>query len=137
MKRIIRGGVFETNSSSSHSLTLTDLETFEKWKNGELLFDNYGGKFYTKEEAIEKLKKDGVNVDSKNEEDDYEWCEECDCPLEECDCQPDIFRDNDLFSYSDYEEYVNEYSEDVFEEIHTTPGGEKVIAFGHYSGFNG
>jgi len=132
MKRIIRGGVFETNSSSSHSLTLTDLETFEKWKNGELLFDNYGGEFYTKEEALEKLKKDGVDVKSKDE-----WCDECDCSPEECDCQPDIFRDNDLFSYSDYEEYVNEYSEDVFEEIHTTPGGEKVIAFGHYSGFNG
>lgn len=38
MKRQIRLGVYETNSSSTHSLTICSEEEFEQWKNGELLF---------------------------------------------------------------------------------------------------
>ena len=37
MKQLIRLGVFETNSSSAHSLILISKETFDKWKNGELV----------------------------------------------------------------------------------------------------
>ena len=42
MKRQIRRGVYETNSSSTHSLTMCSKEEFEQWKNGELLFDKWG-----------------------------------------------------------------------------------------------
>jgi hypothetical protein len=37
----VRKSIFETNSSSTHSLTLCDESEFEKWKNGELVFDYY------------------------------------------------------------------------------------------------
>ena len=40
MKRIVRAGVFETNSSSTHSLTMMSLDEFNKWKSGELLYDS-------------------------------------------------------------------------------------------------
>lgn len=36
MKRQIRMGVWETNSSLCHSLTMCTKEQFEKWKNGEI-----------------------------------------------------------------------------------------------------
>lgn len=36
MLRQIRRGVFETNSSSVHSLTITSKEEFERFKKGEL-----------------------------------------------------------------------------------------------------
>ena len=36
MKRQIRFGVFETNSSSVHSLTIVSKEEYEKFKNDEL-----------------------------------------------------------------------------------------------------
>jgi hypothetical protein len=40
MKKVqIRQGVFETNSSSTHSLCICTKEEFEKFKNGELLHD--------------------------------------------------------------------------------------------------
>ena len=42
MKRQIRRGVYETNSSSTHSLTMCSEEEFEQWENGELLFDEWG-----------------------------------------------------------------------------------------------
>lgn len=35
----IRRGVFETNSSSVHSLTIVTAEDYSKWQNGELSLD--------------------------------------------------------------------------------------------------
>ena len=39
--RTIRNGIFETNSSSTHSLTLCSEEDYEEWKKGDLIFDRY------------------------------------------------------------------------------------------------
>lgn len=39
MKRTIRRGVFETNSSSVHSLTMCSDEEWKAWERGELVFD--------------------------------------------------------------------------------------------------
>ena len=44
MKRQVRIGVFETNSSMTHSLTICTEEDFDKWEKGELLFDRYSDK---------------------------------------------------------------------------------------------
>lgn len=57
--RQIRRGLFETNSSSTHSLTMCDKETYERWKKGELLFDTEMEKF---------VKNDGQPVDCKESE---------------------------------------------------------------------
>ena len=35
----IRRGIFETNSSSTHSITMCSDSDFEKWKKGELIYD--------------------------------------------------------------------------------------------------
>ena len=40
MKRQIRRGVFETNSSSTHSITLMMKKDYDRWQKGDLyLFD--------------------------------------------------------------------------------------------------
>ena len=39
MKRTIRRGVFETNSSSVHSMVICNDEEWRKWQLGELVFD--------------------------------------------------------------------------------------------------
>lgn len=44
MKRQIRYGVFETNSSSCHSLTMCTQSDYDRWKNGELIYDYWDGK---------------------------------------------------------------------------------------------
>ena len=44
MKRQIRRGVFETNSSSTHSLTMCTESDFEKWLNGELVWSRWNDK---------------------------------------------------------------------------------------------
>lgn len=40
----IRRGVFETNSSSTHSLTIITKQDFDAYKNGKLIFDRYNSK---------------------------------------------------------------------------------------------
>lgn len=44
MKRQIRRGVFETNSSSVHSLTMCTQSDYDKWENGELIYDYWNDK---------------------------------------------------------------------------------------------
>lgn len=54
MKEVIRRGMFETNSSSVHSITMCSDDEYSKWKNGEAYFDRYAHKFVDKSEEIEK-----------------------------------------------------------------------------------
>lgn len=37
--KVVRRGVFETNSSSTHSISIVAKEDYDKWENGEILFD--------------------------------------------------------------------------------------------------
>ena len=41
MKIQVRKGVFETNSSSVHSLTLVTGSDYDKWEKGELIYDRW------------------------------------------------------------------------------------------------
>lgn len=41
MKRQVRRGVFETNSSSVHSITMCTKSEYDKWKNGELVWNRW------------------------------------------------------------------------------------------------
>lgn len=47
----IRRGVFETNSSSTHSMTMCLQSDYDKWERGEVLYDKYNSKFVPVEEA--------------------------------------------------------------------------------------
>lgn len=38
-KRVVHQGVFETNSSSVHSLTICTQEEYDRWQNGEMVLD--------------------------------------------------------------------------------------------------
>ncbi len=49
--RVIRRGVFETNSSSTHSLCIASKEDFKKWQNGELVYDLCSDELVPIEEA--------------------------------------------------------------------------------------
>lgn len=129
MKRQIRRGVFETNSSSTHSLTLMLATDYDRWNEGDVfLFRGSGwgypegnkpqkNNIYTKEEAIafEKLNKYVPN--------DFDWDDE--------DGVMERLHDNEWFDseyFWDY--YCEEY--ETFEDTMTTPNGDKVIAFGYY-----
>ena len=117
MKKQIRRGVFETNSSSTHSLTMCSESEYDKWKKGELLFSDCDEEFYTREDAIEKLK------DSSWLNERVDWNNK--------DSVNDALYDEQYYTYEQYQDYVGEYYSS-FKVSHTTKSGDKVIAFGYY-----
>ena len=102
MKIKIRRGVFETNSSSVHSLVMCTDDDYSKWKRGEILYDKWAAKLVTLEEA--------------KKEEDYEDEEEF----------KSRFVDYDRFNSWQYIEY------ETFEQTFKTPGNEIVHGFGYY-----
>jgi hypothetical protein len=126
MKIQIRRGVFETNSSSVHSLTMCSEEEYNKWRANDLVLVGYGDNaFCTRDEAIALLKEERhwhtdellyADVDWENEEEVRE-----------------IFYEND---YLTFEKYIDLTHYDKFYGEYITKNGEKVIAFGHY-GYDG
>lgn len=65
MKRQIRTGVFETNSSSTHTLTICTKKEFEDWTNGKLRLDKWTDKFIPNKAG---------NISIYNTESYEEWC---------------------------------------------------------------
>jgi hypothetical protein len=84
MKQQIRLGVFETNSSSIHSITITEKETYEAWKKNEVLYCEDKNEFLEADKAIEKNLEILINdygLDSEYEEESV---------LEQADKQTDM-----------------------------------------------
>jgi hypothetical protein len=122
MKKIVRKGTFETNSSSTHSLTMCLKDDYDKWVNGEVLLveDTWGftteikKQFVTKEEAIELLKYH------------YKWLpKDMDWDSEEIVSEKLI--DAGFKSCDDYSEDL-----EFYEGQFTTPNGDVVVAFGEF-----
>ena len=109
----VRFGVFETNSSSVHTLTICSTKEFEDFKKGKMVM--YWNKLLTKQELKKKYEEDKSGITFE------EWIDE-------------EVEDGEL--YMDYEQYQdkNDWYEH-YDEKHTVNGTE-IIAFG-YSGYNG
>ena len=116
MKRQIRTNVFETNSSSVHSLTMCSMADYEKWKEGELWFDKYEDKFITPFDPEEKY---AENIDGLSDYNKREF-------IEECLIDEGIYRNEDEFFES------NDYRMDTFVDFYTSESGDKIVAFGYY-----
>ena len=130
MKRQIRQGVFETNSSSTHSLTLCSKSDYDRWSTDNLfLFTGSGwcypddnkpkeNHFYTKEEAI-AFEKSSKYPPSEN----FNWDDN-----EEV---MEMLHENEWYDCNYWDDYYGcEY--ETFEDTYTTSSGEEVVAFGYY-----
>lgn len=114
MKRQIRRGVFETNSSSVHSITMCSSEEYQKWIDGKLLYWRDREKFGVREDIIEEMQ-------------DISWLKYTN--WEDEDEVNDVFSDEGVKTY---EEFFDEDWYETFVNSYTTPNGEKVVAFGYY-----
>lgn len=156
----IRRNVFETNSSSTHTLTICTQDEYEAFQRGELVcvseawgeFDPqeyFGGKdFATKEEVLERVKE--VNKRLKAEGNDEDLLYEDDRffthvpKVEKGECQryweeyPQCREYNlETCLESDDEDYYSCYSSlESYCRYFTTPSGDKMVAFGEY-GYDG
>lgn len=125
----IRQGVFETNSSMSHSLIIMPKDKYKHWERENLYYYNLNyswwnpfdklpkeeqpvnGELYTLKEVLDFIEKNG---DKYNPE---EWDEDVDSFIYEM-CS-DAFSGYDRWHESEWEEYGD--------ETYTTPGGEELM----------
>lgn len=138
MKRQVRQGVFETNSSSTHSLTISTKEEFDKWQNGELLFDRWNEEFVeVKDNFLTEEEKEEVKEKYNKKKQKYwkEWEDLSDEEREELYSEK-IEEKKDYEELTTYHEYFDDYYLSTFKESYTTPKGEEIVAFGKY-GYNG
>lgn len=122
----IRSNVFETNSSSTHSITMCLKDDYDLWESGKVYLNDgwwgsnnqsqyKGKKFVTRDEAINIIKCGGGDIEYDKEH--YNNFDEY------------IAEEYDIYSFDKY--FDNEYLED-FCDSYTTETGETIVAFGLY-----
>lgn len=134
----VRNNVFETNSSSTHSISITTEENYNAWLKGLIKYNEWKDLFTTA-------------VELTNEE--KEACKE-----EYQRTKPSFYKEWEDLSEDDknaqYRKYIEEHSDDDYDFLtyqewrsrhggcefstvhHTTEHGDKVVAFG-YGGYDG
>jgi len=117
MLRTIRRCIFETNSSSTHSITMCLKQDYDKWESGEMFL--HDDVLITKEEAIKELKNNKW-FNKKNP--DFDFTDQG--------MVNEALANNDDFQTS--EQYWDDEYLEPFEDTYTTPNGEVVVAFGKY-----
>lgn len=139
MKYQIRKGVFETNSSSTHSLCICSQEDFDAWKSGKTLFNEYKNEFRSADDF-------GISVTDKEVEDYYNNTKqefyksfESLSPAEVKKVKDRLLaelRENaDMDDFESYEDWWRDYLE-AFEKSYTSKSGDKIVVFGQY-GYDG
>jgi len=113
MQKVSRNNIFETNSSSVHSLSMCSSEEYQRWKSGELFFQKYKNIFLTKEELVQMIL-------------DKEW--EISTDLNDDDLRD--LADNDIYTFESYDDSCNDF--ESFSDEYTTKSGETVVAFGYF-----
>lgn len=134
MKTVIRRCIFESNSSTSHTVVIMTEEQNEKWKEEDLYYYPYhdwydpfkklpenqkpkSGCLYTQDEVLKFHKLQGYEPNPEEyDEDEFESEED----------MKDIFikEMGDFIKYTQW--FEDEYLE-TDENHFTTPGGEKIV----------
>ncbi len=124
-----RYGIFETNSSSTHSLYFATDKEYKDFKDGNTVLDLYSGKFVPWDKAVEATIAAAMNC---NETEFYGY--EDDEPISfdefrkmEHDDQRAILRAYDYKSWDDFGDYL-----EFYHSRHITEHGDVVNVFGEY-----
>lgn len=148
----IRAGVFETNSSSTHSLCIMPKDDFYKWvsgHNGDYYFvegdgysfnncfpDGVGNGIYDKETVKQAIENYAKYYEEKHKDDrfytpvDVDMLEHSDDDEVELRREDSRLWDLGIYTYDEWCRYNDELEQ--YEMPFTTPSGDDMIAFGAY-----
>lgn len=150
--KTIRHNVFETNSSSTHSLTIVPEEEFDKFKNCDLLLDC--STFVSAEDEYKNVM-DNLESYEDNMSDEYRATYKTELTLEKfkevlselSSIDLSYYQREDAFKdiQTHYDAVKAALGEDIvtyrtmggegyetFEQHYTTKSGDKIVAFGYY-----
>ena len=133
----IRRNTFETNSSSTHSITMLDNDNYQAWVAGKVYMNRYPESYYNKKYYFSKntdlASKEFVTLDELRKmfaEADKEDMKHIAEDLDDMELY-----EYDFYSYEAYQDRMNQF-EDNWEMSHTTASGEVVWCLG-YAGYDG
>lgn len=122
-----RFGVFETNSSSTHTMQILNADDYKKLQSGEYLLSRWYEGIFTIEEAIEVCVKEWNSWNQSNPK-----------TVEEVMAMD--YDDRMEFLSTEHFETLDHYFDDeyleTFVERFTTPSGDEIVVFGKY-GYDG
>lgn len=138
MKRQIRLGIFESNSSSTHTICICSEEEFDKWKKGELIYDDYYEKFVPvkqmTDEEIDQALKEYYDYNIKGD-----FCKEYKdlTESEKRMIKEKVDKFNGTKQYgTTYEEWLYSSNLETYAKHYTSEHGDKIVIFGEY-GYDG
>lgn len=126
MKRIIRRNTFETNSSSTHSLTINTAKQWEEFKTTDKYLANWDGELFLVDDLIKN------ELADQSETIDLSDREACIKAL----TKRDRWDDAEYFTYEDWGTYEWSDWAEVDVQKFKTPSGDEMVAVACY-GYNG
>lgn len=133
--RQVRRGVFETNSSSTHSLIICTKEEFTKWTHGELMFDTYNDVLVEVNTKIKEEDKEHARSYYENSKKVF-WKSWEQLSNEEIESwyEKYMFDMNnvDMYRYQTRSQFLYDSDLESFTQHYTSPSGDEIVAFGKY-----
>lgn len=136
----VRRNVFETNSSSTHSLIICSDKVYNDWMDGKVVYDSYDEEFVEAEAKqpteIAFHKAEAMYTENKS---DYmkDW-KDLTPQMQLAYLKENVMEEHDPYQYKTYEDYRNEMNsmEESFERTWKTEHGDVVHILG-YMGYDG
>lgn len=137
MKKQIRRAIFESNSSTTHTLVICSEKEFNDWTNGKTLLNGYRNKFIENREMNDEEKEEAV----KDYYDRFQRTHKYTKKYEELTSEEkaELYKeaqDNGYFEvdedYKSYKQWNDDEYLETFEYHYTTEHGDKIVAFGKY-----
>lgn len=135
--RQVRRMTFETNSSSTHSITICSEETYNKWCDGKVLFGDWNQDFI---EAGELTPYDYECAKAKYESSKgkyYKNWEELSAEDQKDYTMEYVLKEIKRRNYDEYltyDEWADRHNNGIetFSKHYTTASGDNIVAFGYY-----
>lgn len=134
----IRRNVFETNSSSTHSLIICSDKTYNDWLDGKVVYDRYDEKFVEAKQPTEHDFHKAEVMYMENKSDYMKDWKDLAPEMQLAYFKENVMEENDPYQYRTYDDYRNEMDsmEESFERTYDTEHGDVVHILG-YMGYDG
>lgn len=134
----IRRNVFETNSSSTHSLIICSDKTYNDWLDGKVVYDNDNYEFVEAKQPTEHDFHKAEVMYMENKSDYMKDWKDLTPQMQLAYLKENVMEEHDPYQYKTYEDYRNEMDsmEESFERTWKTEHGDVVHILG-YMGYDG
>lgn len=134
----IRRNVFETNSSSTHSLIICSDKMYNDWKNMKVVYDGYDDEFVEAKQPTEQDFHKAEAMYTENKSDYMKDWKDLTPESQLAYLKENVMEEYDPYQYKTYEDYrdLMDKMETSFERAWKTEHGDIVHILG-YMGYDG